>query len=67
MLARPERPPRRNQRDGNWQFSPFGSGAQCVCRDTARHDAGPLHVDARGDECFYVVDGELSVCCGDDA
>jgi mannose-6-phosphate isomerase-like protein (cupin superfamily) len=27
----------------------------------------PLHVHDREDECFYVLDGELSICCGDDA
>jgi mannose-6-phosphate isomerase-like protein (cupin superfamily) len=30
-------------------------------------DAGPpLHVHDRDDECFYVLDGTLSVRCGDD-
>jgi mannose-6-phosphate isomerase-like protein (cupin superfamily) len=28
--------------------------------------APPLHVHHREDECFYLVDGELSVHCGDD-
>jgi mannose-6-phosphate isomerase-like protein (cupin superfamily) len=27
----------------------------------------PLHVHDREDECFYVLDGELSVRCGNDA
>ncbi len=27
----------------------------------------PLHVHDREDECFYVLDGELSIRCGDDA
>jgi mannose-6-phosphate isomerase-like protein (cupin superfamily) len=27
----------------------------------------PLHVHDRDDECFYVLDGALSVRCGDDA
>ena len=27
----------------------------------------PLHVHDREDECFYVLDGELSVRCGSDA
>ena len=32
-----------------------------------RIDAGPpLHVHDREDECFYVLDGELSVRCGGD-
>jgi mannose-6-phosphate isomerase-like protein (cupin superfamily) len=32
-----------------------------------RIDAGPpLHVHDREDECFYVLDGELTVRCGDD-
>jgi mannose-6-phosphate isomerase-like protein (cupin superfamily) len=26
----------------------------------------PLHVHDREDECFYVLDGELSIRCGDD-
>jgi mannose-6-phosphate isomerase-like protein (cupin superfamily) len=31
-------------------------------------DAGPpLHVHDREDECFYVLDGELSIRCCDDA
>ena len=33
-----------------------------------RIDAGPpLHVHDREDECFYVLDGELSIRCGSDA
>jgi mannose-6-phosphate isomerase-like protein (cupin superfamily) len=27
----------------------------------------PLHVHDHEDECFYVLDGELSIRCGDDA
>ena len=27
----------------------------------------PVHVHDREDECFYVLDGELSICCGADA
>jgi mannose-6-phosphate isomerase-like protein (cupin superfamily) len=27
----------------------------------------PLHVHDREDECFYVMDGELSIHCGGDA
>src|SRR5262249_59416048 len=27
----------------------------------------PLHVHDREDECFYVLDGELSIRCGDDS
>jgi mannose-6-phosphate isomerase-like protein (cupin superfamily) len=27
----------------------------------------PLHVHDREDECFYVLDGELSIRCGGDA
>ena len=31
-------------------------------------EAGPpLHVHDREDECFYVLDGELSIRCGGDA
>jgi mannose-6-phosphate isomerase-like protein (cupin superfamily) len=31
-------------------------------------DAGPpFHVHDREDECFYVLDGELSIRCGEDA
>ena len=42
------------------------SGALSVFETTI--EAGPpLHVHDREDECFYVLDGELSVRCGGDA
>jgi mannose-6-phosphate isomerase-like protein (cupin superfamily) len=41
-------------------------GALSVFESTI--EAGPpLHVHDREDECFYVLDGELSVRCGGDA
>jgi len=40
-------------------------GTLSVCETTIA--AGPpLHVHDHEDECFYVLDGELSVRCGDD-
>jgi quercetin dioxygenase-like cupin family protein len=45
---------------------PSTGGALSVFETTI--EAGPpLHVHDREDECFYVLDGELSVRCGADA
>jgi mannose-6-phosphate isomerase-like protein (cupin superfamily) len=35
--------------------------------ETSVADGPPLHVHDREDECFYILDGELSVRCGSDA
>ena len=41
-------------------------GALTSLRPRSRPDRTPLHVHDRDDECFYVLDGELSVRCGSD-
>ena len=43
-----------------------GGGALTVI-ETSIGAGPPLHVHDREDECFYIMDGELSIRCGGDA
>jgi mannose-6-phosphate isomerase-like protein (cupin superfamily) len=48
----------------NWS-SPLASSSR---ERSSSHGAGPPpHVHDREDECFYVMDGDLSIRCGGDA
>jgi mannose-6-phosphate isomerase-like protein (cupin superfamily) len=52
--------------DAGLKASRLSTGGALSVVET-RIDAGPpLHVHDREDECFYVLDGELSVRCGGD-
>jgi mannose-6-phosphate isomerase-like protein (cupin superfamily) len=42
-------------------------GAVSIFETTIEGGGPPLHVHDREDECFYMLDGQVSVRCGDEA
>ena len=53
--------------DPGLKASRRSTGGTLSVFETSIEAGPPLHVHEREDECFYVLDGELSVRCGDDA
>jgi mannose-6-phosphate isomerase-like protein (cupin superfamily) len=53
--------------DPGLKASRLSTGGALSVFETSIGAGPPLHVHDREDECFYVLDGELSVRCGDDA
>jgi mannose-6-phosphate isomerase-like protein (cupin superfamily) len=53
--------------DPGLKASRHSTGRALSVFETSIGAGPPLHVHDREDECFYVLDGELSIRCGDDA
>lgn len=53
--------------DPGLKASRHWTGGALSVFETSIETGPPLHVHDREDECFYVLDGELSVHCGGDA
>jgi mannose-6-phosphate isomerase-like protein (cupin superfamily) len=53
--------------DPGLKASHRSTGGAVSVFETSIGTGPPLHVHEREDECFYVLDGELSVRCGRDA
>ena len=53
--------------DPGLKASRHSTGGALSVFETTIGAGPPLHVHDREDECFYVLDGELSIRCGDDA
>lgn len=53
--------------DPGLKASRHSTGGALSVFETSIGAGPPLHVHDREDECFYVLDGELSIRCGDDA
>jgi mannose-6-phosphate isomerase-like protein (cupin superfamily) len=53
--------------DPGLKASRHSTGGALTVIETSIGGGPPLHVHDREDECFYVLDGELSVRCGGDA
>jgi mannose-6-phosphate isomerase-like protein (cupin superfamily) len=53
--------------DPGLKASQHSTGGALSVFETTVEGGPPLHVHDREDECFYVLDGELSVRCGGDA
>jgi mannose-6-phosphate isomerase-like protein (cupin superfamily) len=53
--------------DPGLKASQRSTGGALSVFETSIEAGPPLHVHDREDECFYVLDGALSVRCGDDA
>jgi len=53
--------------DPGLKASRHSTGGAVSVFETSIGAGPPLHVHDREDECFYVLDGELSIRCGDDA
>ena len=53
--------------DPGLKASQHSTGGALSVLETTIGAGPPLHVHDREDECFYVLDGELSVRCGSDA
>jgi len=53
--------------DPGLKASRHSTGGAVSIFETSIGAGPPLHVHDREDECFYVLDGALSVRCGDDA
>ena len=52
--------------DPGLKASQHSTGGALSVFETMVEAGPPLHVHDRDDECFYVLDGELSVRCGSD-
>ena len=52
--------------DPGLKASQHSTGGALSVLETTVEAGPPLHVHDRDDECFYVLDGELSVRCGSD-
>jgi mannose-6-phosphate isomerase-like protein (cupin superfamily) len=52
--------------DPGMKASKHSTGGTLSVFETTIAAGPPLHVHDHEDECFYVLDGELSVRCGDD-
>jgi mannose-6-phosphate isomerase-like protein (cupin superfamily) len=53
--------------DPGLKASQRSTGGAVSVFETSIGAGPPLHVHEREDECFYVLDGQLSVRCGEDA
>jgi mannose-6-phosphate isomerase-like protein (cupin superfamily) len=53
--------------DSGLKASQRSTGGALSVLETRIEAGPPLHVHDREDECFYVLDGELSIRCGSDA
>jgi mannose-6-phosphate isomerase-like protein (cupin superfamily) len=53
--------------DPGLKASRHSTGGALSVFETTIAAGSPLHVHDREDECFYILDGELSVRCGGDA
>lgn len=53
--------------DPGLKASRHSTGGALSVFETSIAAGPPLHVHDHEDECFYILDGELSVRCGDDA
>src|SRR5215831_9523053 len=53
--------------DPGLKASRHSTGGALTVIETSIGAGPPLHVHDREDECFYVLDGELSIRCGGDA
>jgi mannose-6-phosphate isomerase-like protein (cupin superfamily) len=53
--------------DPGLKASHWSTGGALSVFETSIAGGPPLHVHDREDECFYVLDGELSVRCGEEA
>ena len=53
--------------DPGLKASQHSTGGTLSVFETTIAAGPPLHVHDREDECFYILDGELSVRCGSDA
>jgi mannose-6-phosphate isomerase-like protein (cupin superfamily) len=53
--------------DSGLKASRHSTGGALSVFETSIGAGPPLHVHDREDECFYVLEGALSVRCGDDA
>jgi mannose-6-phosphate isomerase-like protein (cupin superfamily) len=53
--------------DPGLKASRHSTGGALTVIETSIGGGPPMHVHDREDECFYVLDGELSVRCGGDA
>jgi mannose-6-phosphate isomerase-like protein (cupin superfamily) len=53
--------------DPDLKASQLSTGGALSVFETTIGTGPPLHVHDREDECFYVLDGEISVRCGADA
>jgi len=53
--------------DAGLRASRPSTGGALSVFETSIGAGPPLHVHDREDECFYVLDGALSIRCGDDA
>jgi mannose-6-phosphate isomerase-like protein (cupin superfamily) len=61
-------PPRAGLTDDpGLKASQHSTGGALSVFETTVEGGPPLHVHDREDECFYVLDGELTVRCGGDA
>ena len=52
--------------DPGLKASRRSTGGAVSVFETTVADGPPLHVHEREDECFYILDGELSIRCGTD-
>jgi mannose-6-phosphate isomerase-like protein (cupin superfamily) len=52
--------------DPGLKASQCSTGGALSVFETTIGEGPPLHVHEREDECFYVLDGELSIRCGSD-
>jgi len=53
--------------DPGLKASQHSTGGALSVFETSIGDGPPLHVHDREDECFYVLDGKLSIRCGGEA
>jgi len=53
--------------DAGLKASRHSTGGALSVFETSIGTGPPLHVHDREDECFYVLDGALSIRCGDEA
>ena len=53
--------------DPGLKASRHSTGGALTVIETRIGAGPPLHVHDREDECFYIIDGELSIRCGGDA
>jgi len=53
--------------DPGLKASRHSTGGALTVIETSIGAGPPLHVHDREDECFYIIDGELSIRCGGDA
>ena len=53
------------QQDPSLKASHESTAGGLTLIESHTHGGAPLHVHAREDECFYVLEGKITVTCGD--